>query len=261
MKQPTNGPETGAESREPILVQSVGRALDLLEAFAATPRPLSLAELARASGMTKSSAQRLAQTLAARGYLERVDGGLLPGRRLLDRSFDYLRCNGFIERATPVMMELRRNIGERVDLSLFDDLTMMFVVRLQSKRETFYATLVGRRVPTFCSSGGRAVMAALPDERVEDILARSDRHARTPRTVSDIAGNREKVREARNAGFAIAVAELLPGEVSIGAAVLDGARAPIAAIHVAGSLGEWSVDDFAGRYSPLIIEAARALSG
>ena len=58
------------------------------------------------------------------------------------------------ERATAVLLELRRNARERVDFSLFDDTCIVYAVRLQSKRETFNATLVGRRLPSWCSSGG-----------------------------------------------------------------------------------------------------------
>jgi IclR family transcriptional regulator, pca regulon regulatory protein len=56
----------------------------------------------------------------------------------------------------------------------------------------------------------------------------------------------------------VAIEELLPGEVSIGAAVLDHGR-PVAGIHVAGSLGEWSIDEFTQRAGPLVVEAAQAL--
>jgi IclR family pca regulon transcriptional regulator len=244
-----------------LFLQSVARALDVLEAFAASPRPMSLGELAQAAGTNKSAAQRIAQTLLSRGYLERGrDGGLLPGRRILDRSFDYLRANPLIERAMPILIELRKVANERVDLSLLDDLSTIYAVRLQSKRETFYATLAGRRVPTFASSGGRACLAHLPDAQVDDILARSERRALTPKTLLDTAKIWRKVREARRDGYAYAMEEALIGEIVLSAAVLEGPGQPVGAVHIAGSLSEWSVEDFRKRFAPLAVEAARALS-
>ena len=74
-------------------VESVARTLRLLEAFAASPRPLSLSQLAAAAKIDKSASQRLSNTLLQLGYLEKVAGGLVPGCKLLDRSYDYLRCN------------------------------------------------------------------------------------------------------------------------------------------------------------------------
>jgi IclR family transcriptional regulator, pca regulon regulatory protein len=253
---------SGGEDRDlrqdPLMIQSVVRAFALLESFAGMTSPRSLSEAAAVSGMDRSAVQRLAHTMVSLGYIERTPEGLRPGRKSLDRACDYLRSSPLIERATPVIIDLRRNIGERVDLSIFDDLSMLFAVRLQSKRETFIATLIGRRVPTFCSSGGRAVLAALPDQEVSDILLRSDRRRYTTKTKVDIEEIMQEVANIREKGFAVATEELLPGEVSIGAAVLEHGR-PVAGIHVASSLGEWSVDEFTQRAGPLVVEAAQAL--
>jgi len=248
-----------------LFLQSVERAMRALEAFGQQARPLSLAELAAATGMDRSAAQRIAHTLQALGYLERAGGGtggqgLVPGKRLLDRSFDYLRMNPLVERATPILQELRRTTQERVDLSLFDGTSVIYAVRLQSKRETFFATLVGRRMPTFGSSGGRAMLAALPAAEAEAILEQSDRRRMTPKTVTDLPGLRAKIAEAQRDGFALSLEEALLGEVVLAAAVLDAQRRPVAAIHVAGSLSEWDVEAFRRRIGPLAMEAARALS-
>src|SRR5690606_23981997 len=178
----------------------VSRALDVIEAFAASPRPKSLGEIAQAAGVNKSAAQRIGQTLLSRGYLEQTENGRLKlGRQFLDRSFDYLRSNELIERAMPVLLDLRKAADERIDLSLFDavhdNLTTVYAARLQSKRETFYATLAGRRQPTFATSGGRACLARLPDELVTDILERSVMTPLTPRTTVTVEGVRAKVEE------------------------------------------------------------------
>jgi IclR family transcriptional regulator, pca regulon regulatory protein len=80
------------------------------------------------------TAQRIAHTLGRLGYLEHRHGGYVPGSRLLDRTFDYLRANPLVGRAIPILTELRRNVMERVDMSLFEDLTLLYAIRLQSKR-------------------------------------------------------------------------------------------------------------------------------
>ena len=83
---------TMAETQDDRLyVQSVEKAFRLLEAFAAATGPMSLSQLAAASGLDKSGAQRMGHTLARLGYLEQTPTGLKPGRRILERSFDYLR--------------------------------------------------------------------------------------------------------------------------------------------------------------------------
>ena len=252
-------PEVVDAENSSLFVSSIARAFSVLETFSGVPEARSLAQIAELTGLDRSAVQRIAFTLTTLGYLERTPHGLLPGRKLLDRTCDYLRGNPLIQAATPVMIDLRRSAGERVDFSIFDDLSMLFAIRLQSKRETFIATLVGRRVPTFCSSGGRAVLATLDDTAAKDILKRSDRKKYTPKTIVAFDELWQRILTDRKCGYAVAVEELLPGELSIGAAVLERGKA-IAAIHVSGSLSEWNVKDFKNRMGPLLIEAAEALS-
>ncbi|WP_083206344.1 IclR family transcriptional regulator [Stappia indica] len=250
------------QARDPLFVRSIARAADVMAAFHKCDAPLSLAEIAAAAGMGKSTAQRFVHTLRQLGYIERdpTDRGFVPGLRLLDHSLDYLRLNPLVERATPILLELRRNVRERVDLSLLDDLRVVYAARNQSKRETFFATLVGHSVPTFCASGGRAMLALLSDAEVEDILARSDLKPITVKTITDPDAIREKVREARELGYALALEEVVPGEIAIGVAITGPDGRPVAAIHVAGSLSEWQPEDFAQRFAPLAQSAARAIS-
>ncbi len=244
-------------------VNSLGKGIAVLEAFSAHPGPMSLQEIAGFAKLDKSTVQRMAYTLLQLGYLRKgLDGrGFCLGPKVLDRSFDFLRSWPLIERATPVLNELQQTSHERVDLSIFDDLTICYAIRRQSKRQTFYATLIGRRIPTYCSSGGRAIMARLSDGEVDSILARSNLIPITPKTITDPVEIRRQVNRARKEGASLVYDESLIGEVAVACAVLDHRARPVAAVHVAGSLSEWSPESFAKRFSPLVAEAASALSG
>lgn len=244
-------------------VNSLGKGMAVLEAFSAHPGPMSLQEIGDLAGLDKSTVQRMAYTLLHLGYLRKgLDGrGFCLGPKVLDRSFDFLRSWPLIDRATPILNELQQTSHERVDLSIFDDLTICYAIRRQSKRQTFFATLIGRRIPTYCSSGGRAIMARLSDGEVESILARSDLKPITPRTLTDSAAIRREVERARQQGYSLVHDESLIGEVAVACAVLDHRARPVAAVHIAGSLSEWEPEGFARRFSPLAAEAAGALSG
>lgn len=247
---------------DPMFVNSVGRALQVLAAFHQTDRPLSLTQIADLAGVGRSGAQRLVHTLSKLGYIERDedDRGYVPGIRILDHTVDFLRLRAVVRRATPVLLDLRKNARERVDLSLFDDLRVVYAARLQSKRETFFATLVGHSVPTFCTSGGRAIMAHLGDEEVDGIIARSDRRPFTDKTITAPEEVKSMVREARQLGFAMTVEEVLVGELAIGVAVLGSGGWPLGAIHIAGSLSDWTIQGFRERFAPLAVEAANAIN-
>lgn len=246
-----------------LFVQSVAKAMGLLEALGSRPQPLTLSQLALQAGMDRSTAQRLAHTLATLGYLEKGPGGrgYVLGKKILERTFDFLRGSSLIERATPILTDLQKETGERIDLSLFDDLSIIYALRRQTKRQTFFATLVGRRIPVYCSSGGRAIMSHLSDEAIDDILGRSSLKALTPKTETNRARIKEKVRQAKAMHYAIALEESLLGEIALACAILDHNRQPVAAVHIAGSLSEWTPEKFAQRFAPLAIETARALSG
>lgn len=252
-----------SQEKNNLFVRSLAKGLALLEAFSGKPGPLSLNELAAYSSLDRSAAQRMAHTLVALGYLERGASGrgYLLGNKCLDRTFDFLRSHPLIERATPILIDLQEEAGERVDLSLFDDLSIIYALRRQTKRQSYFATLVGRRMPTFSSSGGRAILANLSPAEADDIIARSALVPLTPKTITDPDRLREKIAEARANSYALAVEESLLGEIALGSAILDHDGRPVGAVHIAGSRSEWEPEDFARRFAPLAIGAARALHG
>lgn len=261
MRQTATSVDTERDDR--LFLQSVDRTFRVLEALGQVGQPASLRELAELAGINKSAAQRIAHTLQVLGYAERdpFSGGLRPGKRLLDRSFDYLRANPLIARAQPLLTNLRNATGERVDFSLFDSETIIYALRMQSKRETYFATLIGRRIPSFSSSGGRACLSRLEEKRARRIVMNTDRVATTPKTITDPDEIMARIATARQDGYACAIEESLLGEIVIGGPVTDSEGQPLGAIHIAGSLSEWSESSFRRKFAPLLLETARALSG
>lgn len=255
--------QEGESHDERLFLKSTEKAFRVLEAFGQSPHPLTLSEVAKEVGIDKSGAQRICHTLLVLRYLERepISGKLIPGKLLLDRSYDYLRHNPLVERAVPILIDLRKTAQERVDLSLFDGTTIVFAHRLQSKRETFSATLVGRRIPSAVSSGGRACLAHLTDEEVLEIIESSDIRKFSPKTTIDHKELFEQVQETRRRGFALAMEEMALGEIAVAASILNAERQPVAAISIVGSLAEWTVEDFTRKNGPLVTAAAHALGG
>ena len=247
---------------DPLYVASLEKGLNVLGAFCTGQQFMNLREIAEACGTDKSTAQRFTHTLSRLGYLEKCakTKRFSLGKRVLELSFNYLRANALVEAASPVLIELQRATGERVNLSLFDDLSILYAIRQSSKREYYFSSLIGRRMPIWSSSGGRAMLAALPKAEVNDILKRSDLKPLTPRTIHDPAGIRKKIAQAQRKGYALTVEEGVMGEVVVGAAIIDADGRPAAAIHIAGSLGEWTAERFEKKFGPLLAETAQRLS-
>jgi len=260
----SRGSETDPETaQDPLFVQSLGRGFQVLASFSGAERALSLSEIAARAGITRSAAQRIVHTLRQTGHLRLTEDGrgFLPDLGVLDLTYDYLRLNPLIRAASPVLLELRRNVRERVDLSLFDGQRMVYAARMQSKREMFFATLLGHAVPTYCTSGGWAVMAMLPDPQVDALLAAADLRAVTPRTLTDPDAIRAQIALVRETGHALALEQIVMGEIALGVAIAGSDGRPVAAIHVAGSLAEWEPEEFRRRVAPLAAEAALAITG
>jgi IclR family pca regulon transcriptional regulator len=137
---------------------------------------------------------------------------------------------------------------------------VLYAVRLQTKRQTLNTSLVGHSVPTFCSSGGWAILSKLPSEQARDIVKRSDRRPFTPDTVSEVDEIMDHIAETRIKGYSLTTNQILSGEIAAGFPVLNNEGEPIAAIHVAGSLADWTREEYVQRVVPLGQQAARAIS-
>lgn len=258
----SNNESSVAERSDPLHVASVAKAFRVLEAFGRTITDLSLMEIADHTGLDKSATQRFTHTLWQLGYLEKDERTrrFRLGKPVLDLSFYYLRSNALIELATPALIDLRNSCGERANLSLYDETTTIYVIRQQTKREYFDGSLIGRRIPVFCTAGGRSILAQLPPDEAASVIAKSDLRPKTPKTIIDPDAVMRKIQEARENGFGLAVEETVLGEITVGAAVTDASGRPIAAVHIAASISDWTVDAFKERFAPLVIETAQALS-
>lgn len=257
-ESPHPDPSTGDDQ---LFVQSLARGMSVLEAFRDADGALSLNQIAARAGLTRSAAQRLVHTFRKLGYLTLAEDrrGFRLDLPILDLTHDYLRLNPLVRRASPVLLELRRNVRERVDLSLFDGQRMVYAARMQSKRETFFATLVGNSVPTVCTSGGWAVLAMLPKHEVDEILSKAEFPQVTPRTITDPRIIREQIELTRQNGHALATEQILMGEVALGVAIPDASGRPVAAIHIAASMSEWEPENFRRRIAPMAAEAVRSI--
>lgn len=247
---------------DPQFVRAAARAMHVLSAFHHATGPLSLSEIATAADIDRSAAQRLVHTLLKLGYLRRSadDRGYLPAVRLLDHTLDVLRLDPVVQKATPVLLELRKTVRERVDFSIFDETRLIYALRMQSKRETFYATLVGHSVPLDCTAGGRAVLSVLPESEMCRIITATSLLKNTSKTETDPDKLRSQIYQAREDGYAVVVEEFVQGEVALGIAVVGHNGRPLGAIHVAGSLSEWTPHDFVRFIAPVAVEAALAIN-
>ncbi len=243
--------------KNPLYVASVGKAFRVLDCFTTASRELSLTDIMAHSDLDKSAAQRYAFTLCAEGYLEQDarTRRYRLGKRVLDLTFHFLRTHALVESLNPILLDLSVACGERISLSLVDGNELVHVMRHQSRTEHYHASLIGRRVPLFCTAGGRAVLAQYEEDVAESLLSDQERTAYTARTQTSIPDILAALRVARTKGYAMVVDEFIYGEVALGAAICDEHGAPFASLHISGSTRQWSSEEYAARFSPHLLAA------
>jgi DNA-binding IclR family transcriptional regulator len=252
-----------AKPSDPLYNLSVEKALAVLEVFGDRGRALNLGEIAAATAMTESSAQRCTHTLERLGYLRR-DPHLkrwVLSPRSLSVANAYLTGHRLIEQATTHLVDLNQVSGESVSLSEPDGTDMVYIARFPGRKRFFIHMPVGHRLPMYCTAAGRAYLSALPPAEAQQILRRSVLRQLTPNTTIDPDRLQALIEAARKAGYAWADQEAYRGDLTIGAAILGDDGRPIAAVNISGPTSRWTLEELRKKLSLVLLETARAASG
>src|SRR5256885_5020919 len=169
--------------RNADFVQSLERGLMVVRAFDAEHRELGLSEVARATGLTRAAARRFLLTLVRLGYMNVSDGRFSLSPRVLELGYAYLSSLSLPEVAQPHMEALVASVNESSSISVLDDLDIVYVVRVPTRRIMSITLAVGTRLPAFATSMGRVLLSNLPADALEQRLSRIDVRPLTERTV------------------------------------------------------------------------------
>jgi len=215
-------------------VQSVDRAVALLEAVAAAPPAgAPLAELAAGCGLNRATAWRLLATLEENGLVDRDPAG---GRYTVGFAAARIGAaagvGGLVRRARPVLVRLSGATGETADLAVVQRHGLTYVDEV-APSSVLTANWLGRHVPLHATSSGKAWLAWLPPDEAEALL--DGPLARfTPATLTSRPALRAELRATRERGYGVCVGELESRLYGVSAPVLDGGGRPAAVLSVWG---------------------------
>lgn len=257
----SDGRRTPAHSSS-LFNQSLEKGLAVLLAFSPQRETMNLADIALACRMSKSAAQRFTYTLEALGYLRKDPAtkrySLTPATLAL--GYRYLLVDRNVERANPFLLDLNRACGETVNFSEPDGTDMVYVGRFPTRRTTPVQMPLGRRLPMYCTSSGRAYLSCLEEGERTALLEASERVAYAPSTITDLSKLLALCAEAARRGYAYSAAEYYPGDLNVGAAVLDAAGRPLGAVNISAPSTRWTLSRVQRELAPLVIETARLIS-
>jgi IclR family pca regulon transcriptional regulator len=241
-------------------VQSFARGLQVIRSFSATAPRQTLSEVAAATGLTRAGARRILLTLQSLGYVE-TDGkrfGLTA--RILELGFAYLSSMPIWNRAEPVMEALVRQVKESCSAAVLDGTDIVYVLRVQTHKIMRINLSVGTRLPAYCTSLGRMLLADLDDATVRERLEASDRTALTRYTITDVDTLVTKVAQARRQGWCLMNQELEEGLISIAAPVTDRNGRIVAALNISGQANRTSAKVMQETMLPGLRAAAAEIS-
>jgi IclR family acetate operon transcriptional repressor len=241
--------------RQPGGVQSVERALTLLEALADAGGELSLTEIAAAAGLPLATIHRLVRTLMDRGYVAQLPSRRYSlGPRLINLGD---RASGMLaDWAQPRLLELVGALGETANLSMLDGDKVAYVAQVQSPHPMRMFTEVGNRVPLHSTGVGKVLLAQLNDRDLAVLVRRIGLPALTPASITDAEAFAAEVRAAGDRGYALDDEETQVG-VRCVAVPLVGAPGAFA-LSVSGPAVRMTFD-VVHRAVPLLQSAARDL--
>jgi IclR family pca regulon transcriptional regulator len=251
------------ESKTPNLsrhdyVQSLERGLSVLRAFNAEQSEMRLSEVAAETGLTRAAARRFLLTLVELGYVRVEDGRFSLRPRVLDLGYAYLSGLSFAEIAQPHMEILVRSIKESSSISVLDDLDVVYVVRVPTRRIMTITLAVGTRLPAYATSMGRILLAQLPAEEREERLRRIRLSKLTSHTVTTKKKLREEIERAREQGFAMVDQELEEGLRSAAVPIVD-SKGEVAALNISVHASRASMEDLRDQFLPQVKATAKAI--
>lgn len=252
----------GAAREDALFINSLAKGLGVLKAFEGDWDALGLREIAGRSGISMGAAQRITHTLVRLGYLHKDDRTrrYRLSARILDFAYHYLHASPLYEVSIPFVASARDECRETVNVAELDGPEVVAVIRMPSRRYMNPTSTIGRRLPAFCTAGGRAQLAWLPPAEVAGILDRTEFLPRTPHTLTDRADVEERLAVAQRDGYAIVVEEVNHGEIALAAPILDGNGQPLAAVGVSTSTADWTVESARERLAPVVMQTARQIS-
>src|SRR3954471_19007077 len=219
-------------SSDPNYMLSLARGLSVIRAFENSESALTVAEVARRSGISRAAARRCLHTLACLEYVVGADGKFELAPKVLTLGYAYLGSARVARVAQPVLERVSERLQESCSMSVMDGNEIVYVARASSRRIVSISLSTGSRLPAYCTSMGRILLAFGGDERLKQYLAAVKLVAHTPHTKTKRADLVEELHRIQAAGYALVDQELEIGLRSVAVPVRRSDSSVVAAINV-----------------------------
>ncbi|ABB14375.1 MULTISPECIES: IclR family transcriptional regulator [Carboxydothermus] len=218
------------------LIQSVDRALRILDTFSLKEKELGVTEIANRLGLHKSTVFGLLRTLEHWGYVEQnqVTGKYRLGLKLLELGNRVKEGLDLRAVALPFLQDLVERYGETVHLAVHDRGEIVYIEKVEGPNAIRMYSQIGRRAPMHCTGVGKAILAFRPEKEIEEIIRTKGLKYFTPNTITDPKKLHEELSLIRENGYSLDREEIEIGLRCVAAPIRDSQNTVVAAISVAG---------------------------
>ncbi|MCB1397960.1 MAG: helix-turn-helix domain-containing protein [Rhodobacter sp.] len=230
------------------LMGGLAKGLRVIETFTADRPRQSISEAAAASGLDRATTRRCLLTLAHGGYAD-YDGKfftLTP--RVLRLGTACLAAMPLPQIVQPMLDSLSERIGESTSVSILDGTEIVYIARAAQKKVMSIALMPGSRLPAHCTSMGRVLLAALPEDQARAILGPGPLPALTDRTLTDPEALMTELRQIRTQGYAINDQEVEMGLRSFAVPLFDARGRTVAALNLGLAAAQAPVETLPERF-------------
>lgn len=236
--------------REGDIIQGLAKGLAVIEVFDAAHARLSITDVAELTGLERATARRCLLTLTSLGYASYDGKFFMLTPRVLRLGHSYLAATPLPGIIQPFLERLTAATGESASAAVLDGTDILYIARASLRRVMSINLSPGTRLPAYCSSMGRILLAAMPPASARSLLERSDRPANTPKTKTDLTALMDELALVARQGYAVIDEELELGLRSIALPLLNARGETVAALNIGTQAARIGVDAMVAQYLP-----------
>jgi len=238
----------------------LSKGLAVIETFRADRSRQTIAQVAEACGLDRATARRCLLTLARDGYADWDGKFFTLTPRVLRLGTACLAAMPLPQIVQPHLDRLSEDIGESTSVSILDGAEIVYVARAAQRKVMSIALMPGSRLPAYCTSMGRVLLAALPPDQARARLGPGPLPARTAQTLTDPEAILGELDRIRTQGFAINDQEVELGLQSLAVPLRNAQGQVVAALNV-GLGGTGPAADLTARFLARLVSVQTELRG
>jgi len=255
---PLPSPEGAAG--DPNFMTSLARGLAVIRAFSQTKRQQTISQISSKTGFSRAAVRRCLYTLTKLGFAGTDDNRHFHLRpRILTLGHSYISSMPLAVAAQPILEHVSHALHESCSIATLDGPEIVYIARANVTRIMSIDLGVGSRLPAFCTSMGRVLLADLPPERLEELVAKIEFKRYTERTVVNAEKLRQILRLVQRNGYSVTDQELEHGLRSMAVPIRNPSGKVVAALNVGAHAQRVSVQDLVTRFLPHLRTAALEL--